>query len=134
MGADVQVQVDVSAGALYVRLSDSAVHKTREFGDFRMVDYDADGHVVGVEFLQIATGVDLDGLPENPRILTVLLAHGFGGRIHAVGHIDTVQTATVPDPDRCSPLSVVSSGPSVSPAPAKLGVYRYADGALERVG
>ena len=81
MSADAQVQVDVSAGALYVRLSESAVHETREFGDFRMVDYAADGAVVGVEFLQIAGGIELGGLPEHRRLRAVLAAHEFGKRI-----------------------------------------------------
>ena len=81
MSADAQVQVDVSAGALYVRLRESAVHETREFGDFRMVDYAADGAVVGVEFLQIAGGIDLGGLPEHRRLRAVLTAHKVGKRI-----------------------------------------------------
>ena len=81
MSADAQVQVDVSAGALYVRLSESAVHETREFGDFRMVDYADDGAVVGVEFLQIAGGIDLGGLPEHRRLRAVLAGHELGKRI-----------------------------------------------------
>lgn len=81
MSADAQVQVDVSAGALYVRLSESAVHETREFGDFRMVDYAANGAVVGVEFLQIAGGIDLGGLPERRRLRAVLAGHELGKRI-----------------------------------------------------
>ena len=81
MSADSQVRFDAAASSLYVRLSESAVHETREFDDFRMVDYAADGAVVGVEFLQIAGGIDLGGLPEHRRLRAVLAGHELGKRI-----------------------------------------------------
>ena len=81
MSAVGQVLFDAAASSLYVRLSESAVHETREFGDFRMVDYAADGAVVGVEFLQIAGGIELGGLPEHRRLKAVLAAYEFGKRI-----------------------------------------------------
>lgn len=81
MSADSQVRFDAAANSLYVRLSESAVHETREFDDFRMVDYAADGAVVGVEFLQIAGGIDLGGLPEHRRLRAVLAGHELGKRI-----------------------------------------------------
>ena len=90
-----RVSVNDAGDILYVRLNDAAIHTTREFGDCRMVDYDSQGHVVGVEFLQIVGGIDLDGLPENRRLQTVLLAHGFGGKINVVDHIDTLKVFTL---------------------------------------
>jgi hypothetical protein len=33
-----------------------------------MVDYDADGQVVGVEFLDVSRGVDINGLPEPDKL------------------------------------------------------------------
>ncbi len=88
MSANSHVQVDSEVGSLYVRLNQSAVHRTRTFGDFRMVDYDAAGGIVGVEFLQINGGIDLDGLPEHRRLHTVLAAHGLGERLSVVDPAD----------------------------------------------
>ena len=84
MSANSHVQVDSEAGSLYVRLNQSAVHRTRTFGDFRMVDYAAAGGIVGVEFLQINGGIDLDGLPEHRRLHTALVAYGLGERISVI--------------------------------------------------
>ena len=84
-----QVQVDQSADALYIHLYDAPVESTQEFGDLRNVDYSLSGHVVGVEFLGISAGIDLDGLPENPRLQSALLAHGLGPIIRTVAHTDT---------------------------------------------
>ena len=88
MSANGHVQVDSEAGSLYVRLNQSAVHRTRTFGDFRMVDYDAAGGIVGVEFLQINGGIELDGLPEYRRLHTALVAHGLRERISVVDPAD----------------------------------------------
>ena len=88
MSANGQVQVDSQAGSLYVRLNQSTVHRTRTFGDFRMVDYDAAGGIVGVEFLQINGGIDLHGLPEHQRLQRALLAHGLGERISVINPTD----------------------------------------------
>ena len=88
MTTTAQVQVDNAAGSLYIRLNQSPVHQTREFGDFRMVDYDAQGRIVGVEFLQIKGGIDLSGLPEHQRLQTALQAHGHAQRISALDPAD----------------------------------------------
>ena len=56
MSADSQVRFDAAASSLYVRLSESAVHETREFDDFRMVDYAADGAVVVWSFCRSPAG------------------------------------------------------------------------------
>ena len=88
MATTAQVQLDTAAGSLYIRLNHSPVHQTREFGDFRMVDYDAQGRIVGVEFLQIKGGIDLSGLPEHQRLQTALQAHGHAQRISALDPAD----------------------------------------------
>lgn len=135
-----RVNVNDAGDILYVRLSDAAIHTTREFGDYRMVDYDSQGHVVGVEFLQIAGGIDMDGLPENRRLQTVLLAHGFGGKINTVDHIDTLKVFTL---DNIYPTVRGStliadgligvSGPDVDRSATKPDAYRYVDGVLKRL-
>jgi len=51
------------ADAVYVYLGDEAVASTEQLDDHRMVDYSADGKVVGVEFLGVSAGVDLSDIP-----------------------------------------------------------------------
>ena len=88
MTTTAQVRVDAEAGSLYIRLNEAPVHQTRQFGDFRMVDYDAEGRIVGVEFLQINGGIDLAGLPEQQRLRSALLAHGQAERISVLDPAD----------------------------------------------
>ena len=49
---------------LYVRLRDGQVERTDTYGDHRLVDVDADGAVLGVEFIGLSEGIDLRGLPD----------------------------------------------------------------------
>jgi uncharacterized protein YuzE len=44
---------DLSVGALYIRLTDQAVARTREIDDNTAVDLDADGGVIGIEVISI---------------------------------------------------------------------------------
>jgi uncharacterized protein YuzE len=64
------VTYDSEADALYVYLvaQDAHVDRTEEFGDGRQVDYDVQGRVVGVEFLDASRGIDIEGLPEAERL------------------------------------------------------------------
>ena len=57
---------------LYVRLREGRITATRTFGDDRLVDVDADGDVLGVEFIGIEDQVDLRGLPAEADLLTVV--------------------------------------------------------------
>jgi uncharacterized protein YuzE len=52
-----------SADAIYVYLSDQPVAYTRELDDYRLIDYSADGAVVGIEFLAVSGGIDLGDIP-----------------------------------------------------------------------
>lgn len=54
---------DTEADVLYVEFSSAQVDRTVAMGDLRMVDYDRDGAVLGVEFVSASSGVDLDGVP-----------------------------------------------------------------------
>jgi len=56
------------SNAVYIQLSDEAVVRTHPIDDARIVDYDAEGHVVGVEFLGASAGIDLRDLPEHERL------------------------------------------------------------------
>ena len=57
-----------TADALYVQLQEADVTKVAPVDDLRIVDYAADGSVVGVEFLAASEGLDLRGLPEVTRL------------------------------------------------------------------
>uniref|UniRef100_Q07PX6 DUF2283 domain-containing protein n=1 Tax=Rhodopseudomonas palustris (strain BisA53) TaxID=316055 RepID=Q07PX6_RHOP5 len=46
-----RVRVDQSADAVYVNLSDAAVAESEEVADGIVVDFDAEGRIVGVEIL-----------------------------------------------------------------------------------
>lgn len=62
------VEFDREADCLYVALSDADVTRTTSVDDARVVDYAADGTVVGVEFVGASAGVDLEGLPHAEEI------------------------------------------------------------------
>lgn len=63
------VQYDSEADAVYVRLREPIGDvKSRPVDDARIVDYDAEGQVVGVELLDASHGIDLEGLPEADAI------------------------------------------------------------------
>ena len=49
------VTLNDAGDILYVRLRDGNVAKTRAFGDDRLVDFDANGMVIGAEFIGIET-------------------------------------------------------------------------------
>jgi uncharacterized protein YuzE len=46
-----RVRVDQSADAVYVNLSDAVVAESEEVADGIVVDFDAEGRIVGVEIL-----------------------------------------------------------------------------------
>lgn len=49
-----QLEYDLNVGALYIRLSDGEVARTREAGDNAAVDLDSTGGVVGIEVISVA--------------------------------------------------------------------------------
>ena len=66
------VTLNDAGDILYVRLRDGNVAKTRAFGDDRLVDFDANGMVIGAEFIGIEDKLDLRGLPDGERIRNTL--------------------------------------------------------------
>ena len=48
-----ELKYDLNVGALYIRLTDQAVVRTREIDDNTAVDIDANGGVVGIEVISI---------------------------------------------------------------------------------
>lgn len=58
------IQYDHEADVLYVRLAAGVVvARTVELDDARLIDYSADGAVVGLEFLDASEGIDLSDVP-----------------------------------------------------------------------
>ena len=51
---------DEQGDTLYVGLLDVSVAKTEPLDDHRLVDYGADGSVIGVEFIDVSGGIDAD--------------------------------------------------------------------------
>ncbi len=74
------VELDPTADAVYVWLSDAESARTRNLGDWRMVDYDAAGRVVGAEILGVSAGVNLSGVLESDTVSRLLEQHAL--RVH----------------------------------------------------
>jgi len=64
----IELEYDAEDDILYVRLGSGAVARSRAFGDSRIVDFNAGGQPIGVEFIGASAGVDLSGIPEGERI------------------------------------------------------------------
>ncbi len=62
------VELDMQANTAYARVSDRPVASTRELDPQRVVDYDTDGEIVGIEFLALRLGVDLHDLPYRDEL------------------------------------------------------------------
>jgi len=68
---------DEQADAVYVQFRRSAVTRTEELSDSVAVDYDAEGHPLGVEFLNVILGIDLDGVPHRAQVAKLLEERHF---------------------------------------------------------
>lgn len=71
---DLQIRIDPDARTMYIVIGHSGemAMETREIDDRRTLDYDLKGDLVGVEFLDIDEGIDLDGVPHASRIARAL--------------------------------------------------------------
>lgn len=81
MNVDESVQFDQDADALYVRLLQGNVARTISLDDHRLVDVGDDGSVLGVEFIDVSGGIDLElpGFPAETtaRLQVLLVGHPF---------------------------------------------------------
>lgn len=62
------ISYDAEADTLYVRFSAEEVCRTTALGDLRLVDYDARNEVVGIEFIDVSSGIALRDLPFAAKI------------------------------------------------------------------
>ncbi len=68
-----QVRYDPEADAVYVDLREAQGRvRTTRIDEQRLLDYDEEGMLVGVEFLFVSRGLHLDGLPEAEYIEQLL--------------------------------------------------------------
>jgi uncharacterized protein YuzE len=74
---DAPVIYDDENDVLYVTLSGNDVARTVAFGDLRLVDYDAKGSPVAIEFIGASDGLDLSEVPSEGRIKTLLAKAGI---------------------------------------------------------
>jgi len=77
------VDFDQESDVLYVRLADAPVARSVSLDDLRLVDYSADGRVVGVEFIDVSQGIDLHDVPFARRIERIIGDAGLGLRLFA---------------------------------------------------
>ena len=71
------VTYDQDADAAYVAFSRSDTSRQTRLDDGRIIDYAADGSVVGVEILSPSRGIDLDGIPRGREVADALIGLGF---------------------------------------------------------
>jgi YD repeat-containing protein len=68
---------DQQADAVYVYFSQRPVVRTEALGDAVAVDYDAAGTPVGVEFLNVSSGIDLAHVPRRSEVAKLLEERHF---------------------------------------------------------
>ena len=71
----VRLELDGDANSAYVVLSDDEVKKTKKLDQNRLLDLDAQGEVVGIEFLNISAGVNLSDLPRGEELRKLFGEH-----------------------------------------------------------
>jgi uncharacterized protein YuzE len=67
-GEPVKVELDRQHDAAYFAFSGRASVRQVKMDNARIIDYAADGSVVGVEFISPSRGVNLDGVPRAADI------------------------------------------------------------------
>lgn len=65
---------DTEADAVYVYLGDASWALMEIVDDYRNIDFAADGLPLGVEFLYVSKGINLDGLPAQDVLAAQLEA------------------------------------------------------------
>ena len=67
-----QLTFDETADAVYVYFSENVVARTHEINDHVSIDYDDNDEPVGVEFLDVSDGIDLDNVPFRAEVSRLL--------------------------------------------------------------
>lgn len=77
------VTYDVDADVLYVRLKTGKSHSQTRLGDLRIIDWDEDRTMLGVEFIDASGGVDLRDLPFAPTVANLINDSGLPIKLFA---------------------------------------------------
>jgi uncharacterized protein YuzE len=71
----IKLELNRDVNAAYVVLSDDEVRKTKKLDQSRLLDLDAQGEVVGIEFLNISAGANLSDLPRGEELRKLFGEH-----------------------------------------------------------
>lgn len=72
-----QLTFDEATDAVYVYFNHNEVDRTEELSEDVSVDYDVTGQPVGVEFLDVSEGIDLDAVPRRQDVARLLEGRSF---------------------------------------------------------
>src|SRR4051812_27859294 len=68
-GRLMRLQLDKEADAAYIVIADRDVSRTEKLDENRLMDYGERNTVVGIEFLNVSSGVDLSDLPFHDELV-----------------------------------------------------------------
>ena len=74
---------DAEVDAIYLQLRDTEYGGGQEVDNRRHIDLDKHGNVLGIEFLYVSDGVDLDGLPAEVMPQVNALLEQAGVKVNA---------------------------------------------------
>ncbi len=77
------VSYDADADVLYVRLNDGTSVRQSRLGDLRIIDCDADGTILGVDFVDASGGADLRDLPFAQGVEQLIHDSGLPIKLYA---------------------------------------------------
>ena len=72
-----RVEHSEGADAIYIQFAEVAVQRTEALDDRRMLDWAADGTLLGIEFLDVSGGIDLTGISQRQQLEPLLHEFGF---------------------------------------------------------
>lgn len=72
-----RLTIDPQADAAYVYIIEQAVKRSSELDEQRVLDFNESGDIVGIEFLGVSHGVDLDGLPFRDQLCKLFDEHNI---------------------------------------------------------
>lgn len=73
-----RVEYSDTADAVYITFNDDVeFSRTRSLDDRRMIDVAVDGTIIGIELLDVSTGIDYAGLPEREQVEAAIAAAGL---------------------------------------------------------
>ncbi len=72
-----EISHDPDVDALYITLNHGEIVHTEILDDYRLIDYDLDGRVIGIELLNVSRGVQLQHLPQADLLFDELQRLGI---------------------------------------------------------